>query len=153
MQWTVHKWCGLDTRKNLSNENKYTKTTPIEDAKSQLFFSFFLLPKQSSRSLKAIPAAAASFEMVTLRANKFGFEKTSNGTKVNGGLKWFLKLNYHLWNMNLYFRIFLSIFYYDCDHKDCSEKKPDNFHTNVLYNKMFDILQDLLRDFTSTYLC
>ena len=74
------------TRKILSNENKYTKTTPIEDAKSQLFSSFFLLPKQSSRSLKAIPAAA-SFEMVTLRANKFGFEKTSNGTKVNGGLK------------------------------------------------------------------
>ena len=81
-------WCGLDTRKIISNENKYTKTTPIEDAKSQLFSSFFLLPKQSSRSLKAIPAAAAaSFEMVTLRANKFGFEKTSNGTKVNGGLK------------------------------------------------------------------
>ena len=44
-------------RKILSNENKYTKTTPIEDAKSQLFSSFFLLPKQSSRSLKAIPAA------------------------------------------------------------------------------------------------
>lgn len=78
----------IDTRKIISNENKYTKTTPIEDAKSQLFSSFFLLPKQSSRSLKAIPAAAAaSFEMVTLRANKFGFEKTSNGTKVNGGLK------------------------------------------------------------------
>ena len=32
-------------------------------------------------------------------------------------------------------------------------KKTDNFHPNVLYNKMFDILQDLLRDFTSTYLC
>ena len=75
------------TRKILSNENKYTKTTPIEDAKSQLFSSFFL-PKYSSRSLKAIPAAAAaSFEMDTLRANKFGFEKTSNGTKVNGSLK------------------------------------------------------------------
>ena len=89
MDWA--QWCGLERRKILSNENKYTKTTPIEDAKSQLFSSFFL-PKYSSRSLKAIPAAAAaSFEMVTLRANKFGFEKTSNETKVNGGLKWFLK--------------------------------------------------------------
>ena len=37
--------------------------------------------------------------------------------------------------------------------KDCSEKKTDNFHPNVLYNKMFDILQDLFRDFTFTYLC
>ena len=31
-------------------------------------------------------------------------------------------------------------------------KKNDNFHPNVLYNKMFDIHQDL-RDFTSAYLC
>ena len=37
--------------------------------------------------------------------------------------------------------------------KDCSEKKTDNFHCNVLYNIMFDILPDLLWDFTSTYLC
>ena len=60
---------------------------PLKMPSHNFFLLFFLLPKQSSRSLKAIPAAAASFEMVTLRANKFGFEKTSNGTKVNGGLK------------------------------------------------------------------
>ena len=32
-------------------------------------------------------------------------------------------------------------------------KKTDNFHSNVLYNKKFDIQPELLRGFTYAYFC
>ena len=78
------QWCGLQ-EKFFQMKTNTQRQLPLK-MPSHNFFLLFFLPKQSSRSLKAIPAAA-SFEMVTLRANKFGFEKTSNGTKLNGSLK------------------------------------------------------------------
>ena len=48
-------------------------------------------------------------------------------------------------------KIFCNFFTARHYGKDCLEKN-DNFHLNVLYDKMFDIHQDLM-DFASIYLC
>ena len=48
--------------------------------------------------------------MVTLRANKFRFEKTSNGTKVNGEFEMISEVASPLINMSLCLQIFLLYF-------------------------------------------